>query len=264
MSTLDLRGLPSALFGSGVARHTALTEWDAAIRGPLATSRRIGFLSLEPGVGGSTLAEQVTRIIAARRADPILAIDVSADAGGLGRRLGLDETAPSETRSRGRTTAEAVTGLTAGDGWFGLQPAVGGGAIGAWLGEAAPITRFFDVSVTDFGVRHPFVDLAGCAALCDVVCIVSDARRTPAEIARAAAPAIAELPEEPMPVLALVDHARRGPAVADAMDADAWPVVGIPFDGGLRAGAGARTLATRHALVRLAATLVAARKATAL
>ena len=262
MTGIAARDLPSALFGSAAATRTRLTEWDAAIRGIRSTSRRIGFVSLEKGAGATTLAEQVLRVIAARRPEPTLAIDVAGGEHDLGARLGAAPIPPSEARSGARTTAEAVTGLAAGDGWHTLRPVPAEGAIGPWIAEAAPITRFFEVSITDFGARHPLVDLAGCAALCDVVCVVSSALRSPAELARAVAPAIAALPEGPIPVLALVDHSREGGAVARTMTADAWPVVGVPFDRGLRSG-GRPTGPARHALLQLTATLLSARKAVA-
>ena len=58
--------------------------------------------------------------------------------------------------------------------------------------------------------------------------------------------------------LALVDHARDGDAVARAIAAGGTAAVGIPFDRGLRDGSSPRTIATRRALLRLAAALVAA------
>ncbi len=258
--TLDLRALPTALFGSGVAESTALTGWDAAIRGGLSTTRRIGFVSLAEGSGASSLAHEVTRIVASRRAEPVLAIDVCGDASGLGARLGVETTPAHETRAGARTTADALTDLPGRDGWYALRPvlATPADAVDAWLNDAAPITRFFDVSITDFGVRHPLVDLASCAALCDVVCIVSDATRPSAELARAVAPAISLLPENPRTVLALVDHAREGDAVARAVAADGTATVSVPFDQGLHDGGRPRSLAARRALLRLAATLVAA------
>ncbi|MDW4574018.1 hypothetical protein R8Z57_14655 [Microbacterium sp. M3] len=262
--SVAVRGIPAALFGSAVARRTALTEWDAAIRGILPTARRIGFVSLEPGVGTTTLALQVLRIIAARRSDPVLAVDVAGGGSDLAARLQLAATPADATRAGARTTAEALTGLPAGPGWYGLRPSTADGPVAAWLTEAAPITRFFDVTITDFGVRHPRVDLAACAAVSDVVCLVGDARRSPAELLRAIAPAVAALPESPTPVLALVDREGRGDAVARAMGDDPWPVVGIPADGGLRDGGQPRGQAGQHALLRLAATLVSAREAVAL
>lgn len=261
MSALDLRELPGAVLGSGVARRVALTGWDAAIRGILPTARRIGFVSLAPRVGTTTLAREVLTAVSGRRAEPVLAVDVAGGADDLGNRLGVGVTAPEDARVGARTSADALTGLPAGPGWRALRPATAEGPVAAWLGEAAPIARFFDVSITDFGVRHPGVDLAACAALTDVLCLVADARRTPAELARAVAPAIAALPERPQPVLALVDHGRDGNAVARAFATDPWPVVGIPFDAGLRAGRAPRRSATRHAVLRLAATLVSGEEA---
>jgi len=262
VSALDLRELPSALFGSGVARHARLTEWDASIRGILPAPRRIGFMSLAPGVGTTTLARQVLRVVAARRPNPVLAVDVAAGSGGLAASLGVPHTPPDDTRAGARTTAEAMAGLSGGEGWYGLRPAATDGPVAAWLAEAAPITRFFDVSITDFGPRDPRVDLAACAALSDVVCLVADSRRASAELARAVAPAVARLPERPTPVIVLVDHARQGNGVARALADDPWPVVGVPFDHGLRAGDDApRTHTARRAVLCLAAAVVSGRKA---
>lgn len=260
MSRFDLGALPSALFGSGGSTGAELASWDAALRRGLSTTRRIGFLSLAPGAGASTLALHTTRIVAARRSEPVLAVDVSTGEG-MAVRLGVEQTRPDETRAVARTSAEAMTGLVERDGLVPVRPEVSEGPVGGWLAEAAPIARFFEVALTDFGARHPLVDVAACAALCDVVCVVTDARRSPVEHARSVAPAIAALPEGPVPVLALVDHAREGNAVARMMEADApHPVVGIPFDAGLRAGGPPRGFATRRALLRLAAMLISAER----
>jgi hypothetical protein len=260
VSALDLSELPSAVFGSGVARRAALTEWDASIRGILPTARRIGFVSLASRAGTTTLARQVLGAVASRRSDPVLAVDVAGGQGDLGHMLGVETTPADDTRAGARTSADALTGLPAGPGWRALRPETPEGPVAAWLTEAAPIARFFDVSITDFGVRHPGVDLAACAALTDVVCLVADARRTPAELARAVAPAIAALPEHPRPVLALVDHSRAGDAVARAFAGDPWPVIGVPFDAGIRSGGAPRRHTSRNAVLQLAATLVSGDK----
>jgi hypothetical protein len=257
VTALDIAGLPTAVFGSGVAQHASLTAWDAAIRGSRATTRRIGFVSLSAGSGATTLALEAMRLLSARRAEPVLAVDVTGDPQGLGARLGAGITPPSDVRGTARTSAEAITGLVPAAGGFVLRPEVDEGPVGAWLAEAAPIARFFEVAITDFGARHPLVDLASSAALCDVLCLVSDAGRSAAEYSRALAPAIAALPEAPRPVLALVDHARRGDAVARILDADAAPTIHIPFDRGLRAGRSAASLPARRALLHLAAVLTA-------
>jgi len=259
VTVLDLRALSTAVFGSGANARSELTSWDAAIRGGLSTTRRVGVVSLSPGAGTSTVAHQVVRAVAARRSEPVLAVDVSPGTPGLAARFGAEPVPPDDTRASARTTAEALSGLDLRDGVVALRPRDAEDAVGAWLSEAAPIARFFDVSVTDFGARHPVVDLAACAALCDVVCLVADARRSPAEHARSVVDAISGLPESPSVVLALVDHAREGDGVARALATGAdHPVVAVPFDAGLAAGGNARRSATRLAVVELAAALVAA------
>lgn len=259
MTVLDLRAITVALFGSGASGRRELTAWDEAIRGGLSTTRRVGVVSLSPGAGTSTVAHQLVRAVAARRSEPVLAVDVSPGANGVAARVGAVPVAPDETRASARTTAEALSGLNISDGVVGLRPRESEDAVGAWLAEAAPIARFFDVAVTDFGARHPLVDLAACAALCDVVCLVADAQRSPAEHARSVVGALTDLPEAPAVVLALVDHAREGDGVADALATTAThPVVAVPFDSGLAAGGRPRRSATNLALVELAAAVVAA------
>jgi hypothetical protein len=260
-----MRGIGGALFGSAGARQGELTRWDAAIRARRATGRRIGVLQVTPDAGGSTIATQLVLLAASRRTEPVLAIDVSGGAAGLGGRLGAAGTGPSPARADARTTAEAVTGLAAGPGWFALHPAAdASGTVGTWLTEATPIVRFFEVVVTDFGMRHPLVDLAACAALCDVVCLVARADRAGAELARSIAMAIHALPEQPDVVIALADRARVGDTAARVVAAHSpHRVVRVPFDAGLRADDAPRSAATRRALVELAALLIDGDTATA-
>lgn len=248
--SIDLASLPRMVFGSATAARTDLAAQDAAIRAPLSTTRRIGFLSLTAHPAVPDIAVRVVRAVASRRAEPVLAVDVT-DEGRFAGALGIAGTVPSETRATARTTAEAVAGLEERDGIVGLRPDATGDTVGAWLAEAAPITRFFDVAVTDFGPHHPLTDLSSCVALCDVVALVTDGSRAAVENARAVLPAVSALPERPAPVLVLAS-AQRGDdadtaAVARAVRATAGhPVVAIP--------AAART--ARRALLQLAAILV--------
>ncbi|TQK18361.1 hypothetical protein FBY40_0848 [Microbacterium sp. SLBN-154] len=242
-----LASIPRIVFGSATAAQTVLATQDAAIRAPLSTTRRIGFLSLAPHASVTPLALQVTRAITARRPESVLTVDATPD-GDLARALEVAETAPNETRAGARTTAEALTGLEDRRGIVGLRPPATGDPVGAWLAEAAPITRFFDVAVTDFGAHHPLADLGSCAALSDVVCLVADASRAAAENARAVVPAIQALPEQPAVVLALTETDPDSSAVARAIAAtSSHPVVFIP-----RA-----PRAARRAVLSLAAALVA-------
>lgn len=259
MTLIDARGIPRALFASGAGLRARLESWDAAIRGPVGSVRRIGFVQLDPGVGATTLARETVRLAAERRAEPLLVVDVTPT-GALAARLGASVTAPSELRAYARTSADATAGLDIGaDGERVLRPARSTtDATGAWLDEASPISRFFDVAITDFGPRHPAVDMAAAAALCDVVCLVSLADRGPAELSRSLAGAIAELPESPRVVLALNDlggTAGRAPEAVAAHAPDT--VVRIPRDAGLGSGGPARSLRARIALLELAAALIA-------
>lgn len=243
-----LASLPRIVFGSATAAQTVLATQDAAIRAPLSTTRRIGFLALTAHESVTPLALQVTRTITSRRAESVLAVDVTAD-GGLARALEIAESSPNETRAGARTSVEAVTGLEDRRGIVGLRPpAVADDPVSAWLSEAAPIARFFEVAVTDFGAHHPLADLGSCAALSDVVCLVADATRGAAENARAVIPAISALPESPAVVLALTETDPDSAAVARAVAAtSSHPVVFVP-----RAAR-----AARRAVLSLAAALVA-------
>ena len=255
----DVRALPLALFGAVSAHRSALVAVDDAIREPLAAGRRIGVMHLDPGVGATTLAEHAGRIAAARRDSPVLSVDVSGGPTGLAARLRIPATEPSETRSLARTSAEAEHGLRrAASGPFVLSSArPADQAIGVWLDEVVPIARFFDVVVTDFGRRHPMVDLAAAAALCDVVCLVSPADRGAAELSNSLAAAIRSLPESPAVVLALVDRAGTGGQASRAVAThSAHVVVRIPADPGLSRGKSPVTLAARTALLQLTAALV--------
>lgn len=259
MTLIDARGIPRALFASGAGLRARLEAWDSAIRGPVGSVRRVGFVHLDPGVGATTLARETTRLVAERRTEPVLVVDV-APTGSLATRLGADVTPPSELRAYARTSADAASGLATGaDGERVLRPPRSTtDATGAWLDEASPISRFFDVAITDFGPRHPAVDMASAAALCDVVCLVSRADRGPAELSRSLAGAIADLPESPRVVLALNDMgstAGRAPEAVAAHSPDT--VVRIPRDAGLASGERARTLRARVALLELSAALIA-------
>lgn len=265
MTLLEPRGVVGALLGAGLSR-APFEEWDAALRAPLSTGRRVGFLAFAPGVGTTTLAYEASRVAASRRAQPVLAVDVSGSPAGLAARLGAAPTPPRDERALARTSAEATAGLATGThGQYVLHPdRPAGEAVAAWVAEASPIARFFDVVVTDFGVRHPAEDFASCAALCDVVCIVAPGDRVSAELALSLAVGLGDLPESPSVVLGLVDRARTAAGAPAVVAAHApGPVVSIPRDIGLERQGHPRSLAARAALLGLAAALIAPARAAA-
>lgn len=259
-----MRALAEALIGGGISRRDRYERWDDAIRTRLPTSRRVGVVQVEPGVGATTITREVARVLAERRTGPVLVADATATTGGVASRWDLAEASPHEARDDARsadprTTADAVDGLARGpEGQFVMRVAGRHAAsIDAWLDLVAPITRFFEVVLTEFGVRHPLDDLAACAALCDVVCLVSRADRASAEQSRALAAALHELPERPDVVLVLVDARRTAlgaPQVVAAHSPD--PVVLVPADAGLARGQRPVTPAARAAVLRACAAVL--------
>jgi len=258
VTAVDTRGVPGALFGSIAAVGARLVSWDDAIRRPVSAVHRIGFVQLVAGGGATTLAAEVVRVVAARRNGPLLVVDLSAD-GGLANRLGVDEAAVRGDGRAVRTSADAAASLQrlAASTWGARPSDAAAHPEAAWAQQVAPVMRFHELLVADFGPRDPQGDLAGAALLCDVVCLVAPAERGAGERARVLAEAITEMPEHPRAVVALVDAgraSRRVPAVIAAQTAH--PVILIPHDAGLRSGGPARGLRARQAILHLTSLLV--------
>jgi hypothetical protein len=180
-------GALGAVFGSATGRSRALREQDVAVRAPLPLCRRIGFVQLAPGVGGSTLAAGVAGVLARRRAGMVLAVDASPSPHGLLPLLDVPP-GPSVPVHAG-TAAEARAALTrAPSGCYtaDLRPAavalrrsptaVG---VGDWAAGVGGIARFFDVIVTDWGLRQPWYDLEPVLNASHAVCLVAGAHAVP-------------------------------------------------------------------------------------
>tara|TARA_B100000678_G_scaffold280450_1_gene277164 strand:- start:12 stop:788 length:777 start_codon:yes stop_codon:yes gene_type:complete len=251
-----LSPLPAALFGGAARWRPLLPQWQREISTPLSTARRIGVISLGAGAGATTLTRHLVRIVAAARGDRVLAVDAAAD-GALAAhwRLHPDRARTAPPRTSAEATAHLARVL---EGARGLAPAAAAtDPVGAWLDEAAPISRFFDVVVTDFGRRHPATDLAPCAALGDTVLLVADADRASAEGAVSLGPGLSALPESPRVVVALVDRGGTGTAGRIVAARKETSVSVIPHDGDLTRDAAPRRFATRVALLGLGADLMA-------
>jgi MinD-like ATPase involved in chromosome partitioning or flagellar assembly len=104
-------------------------------------------------------------------------------------------------------------------------------SVDRWFDHLSPITRFFDVVVTDWGRRDARIDLADVAAASHVLCIVARADRHSAEQAAAVVDAVRSRERAPIPVIALVDAGGTAGAASGivARSTDA-PVVSIPYD----------------------------------
>lgn len=202
------------LFGSATAAARAVLECDAAVRVPLPLCRRIGFVHLAPGSGGSTTAAQVATVLARRRTGMILAVDASPSPHSLLPLLGARGGQPA-VRSNATTAAEARTGLSrAPSGCYALDLR----PVGAndWPADVGPITRFFDVVVTDWGLRHPAYDLEPVLSSSHAVCLVVRTDEAAVDAAAALLRALSARPATPPVVVALAGRSRRlpGPVVA--------------------------------------------------
>ena len=260
----------SGLLGSASGITHELTASDALLRSPLALSRRIGFVQLRGGSGASSTAGYVASMLARRRTGMVLAVNASAGETNLLWQAGLTRSAARESRNVNRrahpaSAADARAGLpVTGTGLIALDLARDHLAVsaGTWFEQVTPIARFYDLVITDWGVRHRQVDLRQVARASHVVCLVARADRYPAEEAAALIPALSEVEDQPRVVLALVDVGRTAERTPQLLRSQLQvPLLTIPHDP-LRAAArpvGSRWLPTRTRLAytRLCTALMA-------
>jgi MinD-like ATPase involved in chromosome partitioning or flagellar assembly len=235
----------SAWSSSVSAMTHELTTSDALLRSPLALSRRIGFVQLRGGSGASSTAGYVASMLARRRSAMVLAVNASAGEANLLWHAGLARS-PASATSAARGTRDAQSRAhpsSAADARAGL-PVTGTGLIaldlgrdhlaasaGTWFEQVSPIARFYDLVITDWGVRHRQVDLRQVARASHVVCVVARADRNSAEEAAALLPALAESEDQPRVVLALVDVGRTAERTPQLLDNQLQvPVLTIPYD----------------------------------
>jgi MinD-like ATPase involved in chromosome partitioning or flagellar assembly len=260
----------SGLLGSVSGITQELTASDTLLRSPLALSRRIGFVQLRGGSGASSTAGYVASMLARRRTGMVLAVNASAGETNLLWQAGLTRSAGRESsnvhrRAHPASAADARAGLPmTGTGLIGLDLARDhlATSAGTWFEQVTPIARFYDLVITDWGVRHRQVDLRQVARASHVVCLVTRADRYPAEEAAALIPALLEVEDQPQVVLALVDVGRTAERTPQLLRSQLQvPVLTIPYDP-LRAAArpvGSRRLPTRTRLAytRLCTALMA-------
>jgi len=260
----------SGLTSSVSAITDELTTSDALLRSPLALSRRIGFVQLRGGCGASATAGYVASLLARRRSGMVLAVNASAGEANLFWHAGLARSTPgtadnAQRRAHASTASDARAGLpVTGTGLLALDLGRDhlAASAGTWFEQVSPIARFYDLVITDFGVRHRQADLRQVARASHVVCLVARADRNSAEEAAALLPALAESEDQPRVVLALVDVGRTAERTPQLLgDQLQVPVLTIPYDA---RRAAARQVAsrrfprkTRLAYIRLCTALMA-------
>lgn len=266
------------LLGSTTAAVDDLTAVDDRVRTPLPLSRRIGLVAVSGGAGLTCVVSSVLGLLGARRPGPILAVDAAGGHGGLARHLGLEDRAEAsgtdhEARRTARSSAEASQGLPAfgphghlldlGDLPERTAPIRPPATVGQWREQVAPISRFSDLVLTDWGVRPLAEDLGHVATTGHVLVIVARAdRRQAVEAARAAA-ALGDGDTSVRLLLVLVDVGRTASQfMIDPADLPTGGLHRIPYDPafGATARSARRRLAhpTRRALLNLSAAFVAA------
>ncbi|MGY4859356.1 hypothetical protein [Cryobacterium sp. AP23] len=242
MSTLaaGLRSIPLALVGSASARLHDLTNADAAIRMPLTLNRRVGLVQACGGAGSSTVAAGVASIFANRRAGLVLGVNASGGDRNMLWHAGVPapEGALPPARTRPLSAAEAAAGLpVARSGLIGLDlrdPAHPTTPVPSrtWFDRINPVSRFFDLAITDWGVRGWQIDLAQVALASHVLCVVTPSRRHELEDAVAVIPALTGVADGPQVVLVIVDvsGSSRGQTPQGVGPDLGVPVLRIPYD----------------------------------
>jgi MinD-like ATPase involved in chromosome partitioning or flagellar assembly len=272
--------IAAGIFGSASGLTYELRSCDAVLRAPLALCRRIGFIQLSGGAGGSSTAAYVASVLARRRTGMVLAVDAAAGPGSrpgkgagtatMSEYVGLPQDAqqlPADQRASARTAREARTGLpVTRAGLFVLDLSREAGYHGqasanAWFGQVAPIARFYDVVCTDWGVRQRQADLRQAAATSHVVCLVARADRHTCEEVAAMVPALLQVEDRPGVVVALVDVGQTGDRAPQVIrERLTVPVLTVPYDprrADARPVGSARLAArTRLAYTRLATELL--------
>ncbi|MDJ0350056.1 hypothetical protein [Cryobacterium sp. PH29-G1] len=245
MPLLGIRSAPLAVWGSASAHLHDLSRADAAIRAPLPLNRRIGVVQLAGGTGASIVAASLASIFATRRTGLILGVNASAGTNNMLWQAGIVDNPgasalglrPLRAFASPSSAAEAADGLLRSPaGLVGLdlrdraQPTTPAPSR-IWFDQINPISRFFDLVVTDWGVRGWQIDLAQVTQASHVVCVVCRSERHAVEEAAAVLPALRGLEDGPRVVLVIVDvggTASRGAPGAPAPSET--PVIRIPYD----------------------------------
>ncbi|WP_086516171.1 hypothetical protein [Clavibacter michiganensis] len=257
------------LLASPASAYREAQEADIAVRAPLPVSRRVGFVQLAGGSGASAAAAAVAATFAARRSGVSLAVNASGGSAHILSRLPPDaadmrervETLPGTLRDAVHGLAFPLPRLAGLDLQRDDRPTTAVDASG-WFDEVNPVSRFFDLVITDWGVRPVAGDLAMTAVASHVLCLVCRAERHALEEVIAVVPALRSEPDHPRIVVVSVDVGARGRH--DARDAIARevgvPLVGLPYDPAWSTSVPTPSrrlaLASRRAVLRLASTVV--------
>lgn len=168
----------AAVLHSGLpGRPERLAGLDAAIRAPLPLSTSLGLLGVPATDGGvaaptAVVGALLARTLAGRRGRRVLAVAAASEENTMLHRAGLEEPAIPTAgqlaeRAGARDSAQATEGLArTPSGLWALDTE---GTPGRWWEAVAPISRFFDFVVTDWGAPAALDDARAASALTVVV-----------------------------------------------------------------------------------------------
>lgn len=242
-----------------------LTTADAELRRAVPTSRRVSILQADGGAGATTATARLGAALAVRRHGEVLLVDAARGGGALAAAAGLSDPpslAHAARRAVGATRAGQLRDL--GPRTASGLLAVGDGAAPATRADWVPVIsgagRFFDVVLTDWGVRD-LPQGREVAASSHAVAVLARADRGPAERGLALAAALAADGAAPVH-LVLVDIGGTGGASAAVVaDLAPVPVLRLPHVAALGTGGAAAArlgLSARAAYAAAAAALLRA------
>ncbi len=254
----------TAVFRSGAPwRVRELTRLDTQVRARHPLAARVGVIGVTWGVGTSVTAGLMGSVLAAH-GHRVLAVNASRPGKSLLWHSGQPPFAPStpeddERRVAASSFADVTDGLPlATSGVYCLELA--DTAEARWRHAVAPITRFFDYTITDWGTRAG-ADLATVTQAATIVTVVAPAERPAVQHAVDLAGAIHEAGRTPVVVVTDPKKAWT-PAWTELLDLMPFPAAHIAYDTahGEERPRSSRRLptATRMSGLRLAATITRA------
>ncbi len=176
-----------ALGSTAVARE--LVDLDVRLRRPVSTSRRLGVVAPAGGAGTTAVALGMARLLAARRGGGVLSVDAAAGVTRLAAAAGVTEPLPLA-----RATVDTADSATCAQARAAVPTTPGGLAVlgtgsgtvdpvhpDAWRAAVESVGRFFDVVLTDWGVRATEGELDALARDQHALAVVARADRAAAE-----------------------------------------------------------------------------------
>lgn len=260
------------LFGSASGAAYELTGADAGLRAALPLSRRIDVAGVDGGSGTTAVATTLSNVLGRRRSGPVLAVDAAGGHAGLWHRM-IDrapcpaDEAETARRSAAGTLSEATTGLPrSATGAYVLDlagPSRHPASVAEWAEQVLPIARFFDLVITDWGVRPWPADLPAVRQSGHLLVVAGRCDRASATAAATAVTVVGGLDDACSgPMLVLSDVARSADRIAEPLGrALGQRVVVLPWEPAWsldhRLPTRRFTLKTRRAHIGLAAMIMA-------